>query len=178
MSEMQEPTFAPGFGPNDTPGSDSSGSEQQDYFGFQSLKKFFFPDGVTWIEFTVLNEGQKKNFQDKTSSDMVVERRSGDARMTLKQGTQRHELLKAACVNWNLKRNVRGTVQEVPFGAVPFNDFLTLGDPRIIENLEKEIRKANPWLMADMTADDIRKEIENLEELLKVKVAEEAGEAS
>lgn len=168
---LQEPTFVAGEGPNDAP-SDAGG--QADYFGFQQTHKFHLPDGISWIEFRVMNEGEKADFQDRTSTDMVVERKSGDARMTLKQGTQRHELIKACVVGWNLKRNG----SPITFGRVELGDFLTVGNPKIIEDLEKAIRKVNPWLMADMTAADIKQEIHNLEELLAVKEKEEAGEAS
>jgi hypothetical protein len=177
MSEapvLQEPTFVAGEGPNASQVSESESGQQADYFGFQQTHKFVLPDKISWIEFRVMNEGEKADFQDKTSSDMVLERKSGDARMTLKQGTQRHELIKACVVGWNLKRN--GT--PIPFGRVELADFLNLANPRIVEDLEKEIRKVNPWLLADMTSDDIKQEIHNLEEMLAVKLREEAGEAS
>lgn len=169
---LQEPTFAPGTGP--TEATTEPEGQQADYFGFQQTHKFMLPDKISWIEFRVMNEGEKADFQDRTSTDMVVERKSGDARMTLKQGTQRHELIKACVVGWNLTRNGR----PIPFGRVELGDFLTLGNPKIIEDLEKEIRKVNPWLMADMTSDDIKQEIHNLEEMLDAKLREEAGEAS
>jgi len=168
---MQEPTFAPGHGPD---AAQSKSAEQADYFGFTRTEKFVFPDGITFIEFCALNEGAKKDYQDRISSDMVLERKSGDARMSVKQGSQRHELIKAACVDWNLKRGD----QIVPFNKIQLSDWLTLTDPLIVEDLEKAIRKANPWLMADMKSEDIRREIENLEEMYEVAKKREEGEAS
>lgn len=147
--------------------------QQSDYFGFQRTEKYFLPDGVSYIEFRAMNEGEKKNYQDKTSKDLVLER-TGGARMSILQGTERHELLKACVIGWNLTRN--GT--PVPFNKVQLGDFLTLADPIIIEGLEKEVRKANPWLMAEMKVEDIDREIRNLEEMREVAVKREAGEAS
>jgi hypothetical protein len=167
----QDVRWAPGHEPGTE--SDSTG-QQQDYFGFQRGEKFTFPDGVTYIEIQALNEGKKKEFQDKVSKDLVLEQRTGNARMSVLQGTERHELIKAACVDWNLKRG--DTL--VPFNKINLNDFLTLGDPKIIENLEKAIRKLNPWLMADMKSEDIQREIDNLQEMLEEAKKREAGEGS
>jgi hypothetical protein len=153
---------------------DFGNDNQQDYFGFAATDKFTFPDGKTFIEFTKMNEGKKKDFQDKTSKDLVLERNSGNARMSVLQGTERHELIKACVVNWNL---VRGG-QPVQFNQVALNDFLTLADPVIVEGLEKAIRKANPWLLGEMSVSDIDKEIVNLQEMREVAVKREAGEAN
>lgn len=162
--------WAPESGQQD----DTAPSPQQDYFGFSATGKYFFPDGVTYIEFTKMNEGAKKDFQDKTSKDLVLERTSGNARMTVLQGSERHALIKACVVDWNLLRN--GT--PIAFTAAALNDFLALTDPVIVEGLEKEIRKANPWLLGEMSSGDIKKEITNLEEMLEVALKREAGEAS
>jgi hypothetical protein len=152
--------------------------QQQDYFGFHRTEKYYLPDGVSYIEFKPMNEGEKKNFQDKTSKDLVLER-TGGARMSILQGTERHELIKACVVGWNLTRNGEPLPQPTESrGKIHFNDFLTLADPIIVEGLEKEIRKANPWLMAEMKVEDIDREIQNLQEMREVAVKREAGEAS
>lgn len=155
-------------------GQQNTEGQQQDYFGFSATEKFFFPDKVTYIEFTKMNEGKKKEFQDKTSKDLVLERTSGNARMSVLQGTERHELIKACVVGWNL---VRGG-EPVPFNRVNLDDFLTLANPVLVEDLEKEIRKANPWLLGEMKSADIKKQITDLEEMLEVQLKREAGEAS
>jgi len=154
--------------------NDAPEGVQQDYFGFSASDKFFFPDKMTYIEFTKMNEGKKKDYQDKTSKDLVLERTSGNARMTVLQGSERHELIKACVVGWNLTRGG----QPVPFNQVNLNDFLTLTDPTIVEGLEKAIRKANPWLLGEMSVADIDKEISNLQEMREVAAKREAGEAS
>lgn len=161
--QMHEPTFV-----------QETEHQQADYFGFSATERFVFPDGVTWIEFSKMNEGQKKKYQDKTSKDLVLERGSGNARMSMLTGTERHELIKTCIVNWNLQRGG----QPVPCNSVNVGDFLTLADPRIVEDLEKAIRKANPWLMADMTPEDIQREIDNLEEMKVEAEKRAAGEAS
>lgn len=156
--------------------------QQSDYFGFFATERFWLPDGVSYIEFRKMNEGQKKAFQDKTSKDLVLER-SGSARMSVLQGSERHELIKASVVGWNLTRNGEPLPQPDPDdrrapGNMHLSDFLTLADPKIIEDLEKAIRKANPWLLGEMKPEDIEREIENLQEMLEVAKKREAGEAS
>ena len=170
MTELQEPTFAPEAGVGK---SDEGQSHQEEYFGFEATEKFYFPDKSTWIEFKKFNEGDKKKFQDKVSRDLVL-KRSGDASMRVLQGSERHELIRTAAKDWNLKRN--GVT--APFNQINLGDFLALSDPLIVEDLEKAIRKANPWLMADMKSEDIEREIENLQEMLEVAKKREAGEVS
>jgi hypothetical protein len=154
--------------PDERPG------EQANYFGFESRIKFFLPDGVSWIEFAKMNEGEKKMFQDKTSRDVVLERNSGNARMNMLQGTERHELIKSSIKDWNL-RNEDGPVPCTPSNI---QMFLTVADPQIIEDLEKAIRKANPWLLSEMSVEDIDKEIANLQEMRAIAEKRERGEGS
>lgn len=147
-----------------------------DYFGFSAEDTFYLPDGVQYITFKILNEGDKAKFQRKTTRDLTV-KRGGDATMKMDPADERHELIKTAVTGWNLYRGG----QPVPFdghNGRNFRDFLELADPKIIEDLEKAIRKANPWLLGEMKAEDIRREISNLEEMLKVAEEREAGEAS
>lgn len=152
---------------------------QDDYFGFNETKKFIFPDGVTFIEFSVMNEGQRTEYQKKTSRDVRLERATGDARMKMDASLERHELIKNTIVSWNLTRG--GVPLDQPHtskGKTQLGDFLTLANPKLIDELEKEIRKANPWLLADMTSEDIQKEIDNLEEMKQVALERERGESS
>jgi hypothetical protein len=165
MSEtIQDPTFAPS----------EPQHQQNDYFGFDRIERYTLPDGVSYIEFKPMNEGAKKAYQDKTSKDLVLERTSGNARMSVLQGSERHELIRSSVTGWNLKRGG----QPVQFNKVNLGDFLALADPRVIEGLEKAIRKANPWLLAEMSSEDIQKEIDNLEEMKQVALKREAGETS
>lgn len=144
-----------------------------DYFGFQATETFTLPDGKQFIEFSIMNEGQKAKFQKMTSRDLVIQRNQ-DARMKMDPANERHELIRSSVTGWNLYRGG----QPIPFTERNMKDFLELADPRIIEGLEKAIRKANPWLLSEMKSDDIREEIKNLEEMLEVALERERGEAS
>lgn len=151
-----------------------------DYFGFSSQDRFYLPDGKQYIEYGKLNEGAKRQFQKLTSRDLRVQRTTGDALMKMDPGAERHELIKSSVVGWHLmRRNPKnGSWEEAPFNGATLNAFLDKTDPSIIEDLEKDIRKANPWLMDEMTVEDIDREINNLQEL-RVTVAErEAGKSA
>lgn len=186
MTEQQIPTPSAPADPNNWSGINpeapaptsqaelASVAQPVDYFAFAETHQHMLPDGVQYIEFIKMNEGAKKKFQDTTSSDMVLERRSGDARMSVKQGTQRHELIKACVTGWHLLRGGK----PVPFNMVQLGDFLTLADPSVVEDLERAIRKVNPWLLGEISSADIEKEIENLTEQLEIARKREAGEAS
>lgn len=146
-----------------------------DYFGFASTERYNLPGpGGQYIEFRAMNEGAKKRFQQKTSRDLVLERNSGNARMKVDPGTERHILITESVIDWHILR--KGAM--VPFAKRNLDEFLELADPRIIEQLEKSIRKANPWLLGEMEPEDIEKEIENLQEMLEVAKKRKLGETS
>lgn len=158
----------------------SQGTTQQDYFGFADQEKWYLPDGVSFMVIQTLNEGMKAQFQKKTQRDVTLERGSGNAKFAMDPAQERWELIKASVVDWNLLRN--GI--PLPISTNSQNnkrnlaDWLELTNPRLVEDLEKFIRKLNPWLQGEMTSADIRKQIDELEELLKETEAREAGEGS
>jgi hypothetical protein len=144
---------------------------QVDYFGFDETHTVTLPDGVSYVEHRALNEGQRRKYLNGMNRDVVIQRATGDARMSMKPGDERYSLLKTALTGWNLKQNGN---------ALPFNErnlemFLTSAPPRVIDIIDKEIRKVNAWLLEDMTLEDLKKERENLDELIAAKEAEEAG---
>lgn len=147
---------------------------QQDYFGFSEAHVYTLPDGVSWIQIESMNEGQKSEFQKLTSRDLLLDRASGNARVKADIAGERHALIKTCVKNWNM---VRGGVP-LAFSRKALSDFLELANPKIIEDLETEIRKANPWLLAEMSVADIDREIENLTEMRKIAQEREQGEAS
>jgi hypothetical protein len=120
-----------------------------------------------------MNEGQKLRFQKATGRDIVLQR-SGDAKLRMDPGAERHELIRACVVGWNLNRGG----QPIPFNNRNLNDFLELADPKIVEKIENAIRRANPWLLGEVSSADIRDQIKELEEMLVVAEEREAGEAS
>ena len=69
---------------------------------------------------------------------------------------------------------------QIPFSlsANKFNleKWLSVADPRLVEDLEKACRKLNPWLLADMSVEDIDREIESLKEMREEAAKREAGE--
>lgn len=145
-----------------------------DYFGFEEFKQHYLPDGVSFIEHRVLNEGDRRAYLDKVNREVRVQRATGDAVMNMKAGQEKKALLEQAIVGWNLQRG--GT--PVPFSPRALEEFLRSANPRIIDDIEKAIRKANPWLQGEMTVADIRQEIKNMEELLEEKLKEEEGKDS
>lgn len=148
--------------------------EQQDYFGFGGEDRFIFPDGVSFVSFRVMNEGQRKKFETLTQRDMVLERKSGDARVGMNPAEQRHALLRTAITGWNLKRGNR----PVPFTERNLLDFLELSDPKLIDEIERAIRQKNPWLLGEMTVEDVDREIANLQEVREELLRKERGEGS
>ena len=140
-----------------------------DYFAFEERWTVWLPDGIQFIEHSVLNEGAKRKYQNQQNRDLIIQRQTGDARMKMQPGDERHALLEAAIKGWHLIR----AGEPVPFTERNLRDFLDKAPPHIVELIEKDVRKHNPWLLAEMTVEDIDKEIANLEEMKATKLADE-----
>ena len=111
--------------------------------------------------------------------DITVEKVTGNAKVKVMQGEERFALLNAAITGWNLStRNKVGDLVPVVFSTAKLREFLEKAPPRIIDIIEKDVRKKNPWLLANATSDDIRDQIKDLEELLAQKIEEEQGKDS
>lgn len=150
----------------------------EDYFGFDEADRWYFPDKRQYIEFQRMNEGARAKFQKMTTRDITVVRNTGDARLKVDPATERHELLVQSVTGWFLFRNG----QPVPFSkgspGANFEQWLDKADPRLVDDLEQAVRRANPWLGADMTLEDIDKEMDRLRELREQVEEKQRGEAS
>jgi hypothetical protein len=100
-----------------------------------------------------------------------VSKATGDAILSMKSGEENLALLQAAMVGWNLTRGG----EPVPFSPGSRDMFLDNTNPRVIDLILKDIRKHNPWLMAELSVEEIDKEIASLQEMREAKVKEEEG---
>lgn len=154
----------------------------EDYFGFGDSKEFVLPDGLQKIFFEVMNEGKRSKFQKKTSKDIKFNRASGDAAIKADQAEERHELLMSSVIGWSLKqRQLDGSWVDVPFTTGSANSafakWLEVANPKIVDDLEFQIRLANPWMQAEQTVEEIDKELERLQELREQAVERERGKS-
>lgn len=153
----------------------------EDYFGFDDFKTFDLPDGKQWIKFKVMNEGERAKFQRKTNKDIKINRQSGDASINADVASERHELIKTSVVDWKMYARTEpgGPFQEVTFsvssGRFNLDAWLSRTNPKIVDDLELAIRMANPWMQADMTVDEIEREISRLEDLRREAEKREAA---
>lgn len=162
-------------------------SDQQtyeDYYGFEESDRWHFPDGKQYIEFKRMNEGERARFQQMTTRDVTVVRNTGDAKVKVDPATERRELIISSVTGWHLMRRDQrnGNFVPVPFSkgspGAELEKWLNVANPTLVDSLEQAIRKANPWLMSDMTLEDIDKEMDRLREMRDEIVARERGEGS
>lgn len=145
--------------------------ELEDYFGFDAFETFNLPDGQQWIKFKVMSEGDRARFQRMTNKDIKIAKNSGDASIATDVAAERHELIKSSVVDWYMfARSVPGgPMEQVQFslssGKLNLQSWLSKANPKIVDDLELAIRQANPWMQADMTVEEIDKEIDRLREL-------------
>lgn len=144
---------------------------QVDYFSYSENANVLLPDGVSFVTIKKLNEGDRKKYQNATNREIALASRGGDAKVRLAPGDDRHALLKASIIGWNLSQG--GNI--VPFTNQALEMFLQRTDPVIVDLLEKEIRKFNPWLLGELTVEQIQTEIDALEEMKHAKLREDEG---
>lgn len=150
---------------------------QDDYFGFGAEERFLFPDGVTYISFRIMNEGQRKKFQKSTNRDIKFNRSTNDASIKADPAEERWQLITSSCVGWNLVRRDPRTqaLEPIMFNGKLLEQWMEMADPKLIDELELAIRRANPWLQAEMTVEEVDKEIERLTDLRKELVERDRG---
>jgi hypothetical protein len=162
---------------------------QEDYFGFDDTEQVFMPDGKSFLVIQALPEGARRKYLNETNRDIRLNRASGDAILQMRTGDEKHSLLVAAIVGWNfVKRNpTSGEMVPVTFSKKGLNnaagpgtleEWLNKANPKHVDLVDKAVRKKNAWLLADMSSEDIAKQIEELTELYETKKKEEEGNAS
>lgn len=149
-----------------------------DYFGFDEDFEFVFPDGNSKIFFKALNEGAKARYQREINRDVQLERNTGNARIKTDPAGERHALIEASVTGWNLRKNGQPVTFSKGSKGATFTQFLENANPKIIESLEEAIRKANPWLIADMDVEQIDQEIDRLKELREEKIKQDKEKES
>lgn len=143
-----------------------------DFFGCDERRTVFLPGSSSqYVVVKEFTEGDRKKYLDRTNKDVRFSK-GGDASMKASPGSDRHELLRIAIVDFHLLKAGTPVTQATHPRAL--DEFLDKTSPRVIDHIVKEVHKLNPWLLAEMTVEDIEKEIADLEEMLEVRKKEEA----
>lgn len=155
-------------------------SGYQDFFSpFVEYKDFMMPDGRQSIKFKIMSEGERMRFQKRTNRPISINRKSDMASISPDVASDRQELICTSVVDWTLvQRTGDGQWVAVPFSERNLRDWLASANPKIVSDLERAIQRANPWMQADMSVEDIEEEIKNLEVLLDEKRREESEKNS
>ena len=169
----------------ENPWHNAQGSDVQQYtpidlWGASVEHTWYFPgqenvpeEYKQYVTFKTMNEGARSRFQKRTARPLHIEQGS-EARMTVDQAGDRHALLEASITGWKMYRNQ----QEYQYSSRTLLEWLKFANPEHVDKLERAIREANPWMVAQMTSEAIRTEIERLEQLeveAKRREEEDAG---
>lgn len=143
----------------------------QNYWGNQDTKRWYLPDGEQWVEFSTQNEGDKSLYQQRTNRDITFDK-IGNTKMGIDPASDRHTLVEMSVTGWfmmmpknedpNLDLSDPDNWAEATFAKPLLRKWLIQGDPKVIQDLEVEIRMANPWMQSEMTVEEIDKEIGRL----------------
>jgi hypothetical protein len=162
----------------------------ENYYGFSETHRYTLPDGVQWIDYKVMDEGKRSMFQKLTNKDITLRRQSGDASIKVDPAEERKVLLEQSVVDWYMlkpKPGVDHPRKQSDFDPVKFSigspgsefsQWLAKANPKVIDDLEFTIRKANPWMQADMDIEQIDEEISRLTDLRKQVEERQLGESA
>lgn len=145
----------------------------EDFFGMTVEHTVWLQKDKQFVTHREMSEGQRREYLNSINRDVTIAHATRDMKMRMAPGDERHALLKTAIIGWQVYREGN----PLPFSKKNLQDFLEAAPPKIIDMIEKDVRLANPWLMQEMSLEDIDKEIESLQELRAKKVEEEAGNA-
>lgn len=152
-----------------------------DYFTFEETMKWYFPDGKHYIEFKPMTEGARRKYQSKTMTTMTMNRASGDSKIGINVARDREALLDISVTGWFMeRRDLSGNIVQVDFkdNNHGFRKWSENANPKFIEEIEKAIRKANPWMQADLDVEEIDAEIDRLQTLRTEILDRQLGEGS
>jgi hypothetical protein len=170
------------------PGTPQEGVVYDNYWGVDETFKYDLPDGKQFFEIRPMNEGAKVRFQKLTNKAVRMNQQSGEASFDIDPAEERHTLILQSVIGWKIMQpdpQAPGGFSEYP--CPPEGDsrqrralegLLERFNPKVIQDLEFFIRQKNPWMQADMSIEDIDKEIDRLEQLKRDKRNEAAGEES
>lgn len=159
----------------------STGDEvYEDYWGTDETHVHKLPDGKQYFVIQPMNEGAKQRFQKKTNKGIRMNQRSQEATIDVDPADERWTLIKESVIDWKLmqKDSKTQTWSAFPFSKSNIERWLEKANPKIVQDLEFFIRTKNPWMQADMSVEEIDKEIERLEELRTQAKEQQAGEES
>lgn len=139
-----------------------------DYFTFEEKQRWYFPDGKHYVEFQAMTEGDRRKYQSKTMTTMTMNRASGDSKIGINVARDREALLDISVTGWFMeRRDGLGNIVEVNFNDKNngWKAWSEKANPKFIEDIEKAIRQANPWMQADLDIEEIDNEIDRLQTL-------------
>lgn len=147
-----------------------------DFWGEPELLRSYLPDGKQYIEYRAMNEGERRKYQSDTAAKLTMHKASESSSVTYNPARDREALINQCVKDWFVIKNGA----PVKFGdrVNGFHAWILRADPAIVEKLERDIRKANTWMEADLSVEDIDEQIDELREKRDRVAAAQAGESA
>lgn len=141
-----------------------------DVFGGSITDKVELGDDVSWIEVKRMNEGERRKYLSAIQRPMKVSK-TGEAEINFNPGADREALLQATIIDWNIMAND----EEFVFSTNAVRIFMNSADVSIVDKVEEAARNINPWLLDEVSVEQLDDQIEELTKMRDDKLAEEAG---
>lgn len=162
---------------NSEEGTVRESSGQRDYFNPADVKyRYDFPDGVSYVEFRKLTDGDRVRIEDMNST-IEMDRNTDTMRLDAKGGTRRHVVIKIALTDWNLKEEHKGKLRPINMTKQAIDRLLRNLDPSIVDDMYDVVVKHNKWLKAtsQKTREELQGEIDKIRQEMERK-EEKKGE--
>lgn len=155
-----------------------------DYFGTPEPLRFYLGDETQYFEFTPLTEGGKAKYERATNKDIRVQRTTGDAKMQVDPATERQALVMLSVTDALIYKRQKPLNQLKPVafqqaknGTQPnefWQDIFEVFPPKVIQDLYRKIRDANPWMKADEDVETLEEEYKNMGQRIETLKEEQA----
>lgn len=161
----------------------------EDYWGVQETFQFDLKDGKQYFVIKPMDEGAKTRFQKLTNKGIRMNQRSQEAHLDIDPADERHTLIRESVVDWHIMQ--KDPKAESGWSELPCPDDEVRRkrvirenfagedakfNPKIIQELEFFIRTKNPWMQADMDLEELYKQRDEVDLLIKQKKEADAGE--
>lgn len=138
-------------------------------------QKWFFPDGVQFLEFEPLRYGKRMAYQTAVAQDLNVNRRDQSIKIRTNMARDSHELILISTINWYIFRDGKPVAFSKGSPGANLDTFLRNADAVLIDHYLDVVRKANPWLLNESSSKEIQEEIDQLQVALEEALEREAG---
>jgi len=147
--------------------------QRRDFFGAKEDEIVELDDAGSHVRVKYFVAGDKSKYL-KALNRQVELGKDGKSRIQISGAEDQAALLRVAITGWGIYQGERA----LPFTNNNLRDFLSKAPVDVLDTIEKQVRKMNPFLDDELTVEEIDAQITDLEELRAELIEREGKEPS